>query len=166
MDKTLRAICLLLALALLAGGPACLPAAAEDGFGARVEAYMAEHALDEENFALAFSRTDTGETWLFNADRWMPAGSMYKLPLAMAVYDRLRDGTIERTQSVEELLCSAVVYPERRGPVPARPAQSLAGRVPGHPRVLLRAGHRRPAPQLLRGELLFRPLHAGQPCGL
>lgn len=59
--------------------------------------FMTAHDLDEHNSAIGWCDLMTGETWYFNADTYMVAGSMYKLPLNMAVTDRLASGELEPT---------------------------------------------------------------------
>jgi hypothetical protein len=55
--------------------------------------YMERHGLNEDNFAMGWMDLASGEVWYFQPDQYMVAGSMYKLPLNMAVTDRLADGT-------------------------------------------------------------------------
>lgn len=59
--------------------------------------FMTAHNLDENNCAIGWQDLATGDTWYFNADTYMVAGSMYKLPLNMAITDRLASGELEPT---------------------------------------------------------------------
>ena len=93
MKKLLKICIFCLTLCLLRP----LPASAEDArvgeLDVLLESFMAEHGLDEDNFAMGFMSTGGGEAFYYNADRLMPGGSIYKLPLNMVYADRLRDGT-------------------------------------------------------------------------
>jgi hypothetical protein len=85
-----RLFVLLLALLILP-----LPtAAAADSPEALLETFMAEKGLNENNFAMGWCDLETGETWYFGENSFMVAGSMYKLPLAMAIYDRIESGEL------------------------------------------------------------------------
>lgn len=60
-----------------------------------LEVYMAEYGLTEDNFAMGWYDLESGAQWYFGADRFMVAGSMYKLPLNMAYTDMLASGDLQ-----------------------------------------------------------------------
>lgn len=62
-----------------------------------MEDFMASHSMDESNCAIGWCDFTTGETWYFGEDTYMVAGSIYKLPLNMAICDRLAAGELEPT---------------------------------------------------------------------
>lgn len=62
-----------------------------------METFMEDHNLDEANCAIGWRDLTTGNTWYFNEDAYMVAGSMYKLPLNMAIADRLASGELDPT---------------------------------------------------------------------
>ncbi|MGN1002533.1 MAG: serine hydrolase [Oscillospiraceae bacterium] len=100
MKRSKRVLALGLLLALLLSLP-CRAAAEEpdDAFSGKtfdeiMAAFMEENGLTEENFSMGWYNTGTGESWYFNADRFLPAGSMYKLPLNMEFERRLNEGLL------------------------------------------------------------------------
>ena len=100
---TMRFLCFLFAILLSVG--VALQAAAEEsaharrfrtsfiytGFPETVEAIvnglLEKYGLDETNFSIAYCCPETGETYFFNENEFMKAGSIYKLPLNMLWYD-------------------------------------------------------------------------------
>ena len=56
--------------------------------------FMAASGLNEENFAMGWYDTVSGEEWYYNPDAFFVAGSLYKLPLNMIYADRLADGEV------------------------------------------------------------------------
>jgi len=106
-----RIIALLLVLSICLSLP-CM--AADRDIDRVMKEYMAEHRLNEENFAMGWCDLVSGETWFFGEDNFMVAGSMYKVPLAMAVYDAIERGEISpdditRNFSVERALEKSIV---------------------------------------------------------
>jgi len=59
--------------------------------------FMDDHKLTEKNFAMGWYDIESGDSYYFNGDSWFVAASMYKLPLAMACYDRIAEGTLDPT---------------------------------------------------------------------
>lgn len=55
---------------------------------------MADYGLDESNFSICYYNTVTAESYEYNADAWMVAGSTYKLPLNMYYYELEMAGEI------------------------------------------------------------------------
>ena len=89
-----RRLCALL-LAALAAAACAPPARAEenaDRFAGKtlaqaVETFMAENGLDEQNFAVSYYDTVTGESYSFNETKMMTAASTFKLPLNLYYYE-------------------------------------------------------------------------------
>lgn len=92
----MKRLLLLLCILLLAqsGGYAAADVSVFDGRGLDdvLFEYIDAHELNEDNFAMGWLDLTSGETWYFQPDRYMVAGSMYKLPLNMAVADKLAAG--------------------------------------------------------------------------
>lgn len=63
--------------------------------GQALQAYMEENGLNEENFALSYYNTVTGESYDFNDEKFMIAASTYKLPVNMYLYEQEMAGEIE-----------------------------------------------------------------------
>ena len=57
--------------------------------------YMQEYGLTEDTFAMGWYNTGTGETWYYNENKFMGAGSMYKLPLCMNFIGKFADGSFD-----------------------------------------------------------------------
>lgn len=77
--------------------------------------FMDSHKLGEDNCAIGWCELTTGETWYFNADKYMVAGSMYKLPLNMAIAERIASGELSPTDpagvySVENAVKRSIIY--------------------------------------------------------
>lgn len=114
---------LLIFLAVAALLPARAQCASEEtewdfegvGLDKVIDGYMQEHRLDEDNFAMGWYDTVSGESWFFNEDKYMAAGSMYKLPLNMLYTDKLAAGEIAESDlvggySVETAMYTSIVY--------------------------------------------------------
>ncbi len=100
---TMRFLCLLLSLAVLASAAPRVEAEEAvytrrfrtafiyTGFPESVEAIVEDlrekYALDETNLSVAYCCPETGEAYFFNENEFMKAGSIYKLPLNMLWYD-------------------------------------------------------------------------------
>lgn len=78
--------------------------AAPDAFSAGLEAiiepFLEEYGLNENNFAMGYCYTATGDTWYYNGDALMLGGSVYKLPLNMRVTEKVAEGTLSETDRV------------------------------------------------------------------
>jgi len=59
-----------------------------------MDAFMAENGLNETNFSVSYTNTETGETYTFNDEKFMVAGSTYKLPLNMYYYEMEQEGLV------------------------------------------------------------------------
>ncbi|MBR0208222.1 MAG: serine hydrolase [Oscillospiraceae bacterium] len=105
MRRAKRLLALLLCLAALCSllPAACAEQEDEWDFSSRtldevIGQFVSEHRLSEDNFAMGFYDTVSGEEWYYNPDGWFVAASMYKLPLNMIYADALADGeTTEKT---------------------------------------------------------------------
>jgi len=56
--------------------------------------FMEANGLNEQNYSVSYTNTQTGETYTFNDEAFMVAGSTYKLPLNMYYYEMEQEGTI------------------------------------------------------------------------
>lgn len=90
---------LLLAVLLALAVPAMAYEIPEDFTGTTLEEVMSEfmnaYKLNTQNFSVSYTNTVTGETYTFNDEKFMVAGSTYKLPLNMYYYEMEREGLIE-----------------------------------------------------------------------
>ena len=57
--------------------------------------FMEEFHLTESNFAMGWYNTGTDETWYYNENQYMGAGSMYKLPLCMNYICKFAEGSFD-----------------------------------------------------------------------
>ena len=105
--KLRRTVALLLILLLAAPLLLLSPAAAAEsaasdaewdfagrGLDGVIEDFMQANGLNEENFAMGWYDTVTGEEWYYNRDAFLVAGSLYKLPLNMIYADKLAEGEV------------------------------------------------------------------------
>jgi hypothetical protein len=106
-----------------------LPAsAAQDGPEEIIENFMSEHGLTEDNFVCGWYDIQTGDSFYVGEDVFRVAGSMYKLPLAMTIYDMIAEGTLTKDDyaggyRVGDALRLAIVYSDNDA------AQALRTRV-------------------------------------
>ncbi len=115
------ALTLILALALPAS-------AAQAGPEEIIESFMAEHGLTEDNFVCGWYDIQSGASFYVGEDVFRVAGSMYKLPLAMTIYDMIADGSLTKDDyaggyRVGDALRLAIVYSDNDA------AQALRTRV-------------------------------------
>ncbi|MBR4394186.1 MAG: serine hydrolase [Oscillospiraceae bacterium] len=75
-----------------------------------VEGFREKYGLDETNFSIAYCCPETGETFFFNVDEFMKAGSTYKLPLNMLWYDLERAGVYAPDTEIGGILLSEAHY--------------------------------------------------------
>lgn len=95
-------LCLAIIVLLYALAPSALAAGAAkpvtviDGgaLTALVESYLEENSVDPDRVAISYCYTATGEIWMYNADRFSPGASFYKLPLSMGVDRDITAGKI------------------------------------------------------------------------
>lgn len=78
-----RIICLLLCL-LLCGQ---VFAVGKYGIDAKMEVFLSEHGLNESNFSVSYYNLDTGESYTYNEDTFLPSGKLWTLPLHMYYYE-------------------------------------------------------------------------------
>ena len=83
---------LLLCFALLFG-LLVLPTRAADSLEQQISKFMEDHKLSEENFSLSYSSGN--ETYSFHADRMLPAGQLWMLPLHMYFCEQESMGAYE-----------------------------------------------------------------------
>ena len=113
MKKLCRALCLLLALALLlpcAGAFADKDAAkreyhfdadfSQETLGEAIERYIAEKSLPGAFVAIGWYEFDSGEEWYFNPDLFLDVASVYKMPLAMVYADKIAAGEMTEEDKV------------------------------------------------------------------
>lgn len=111
-----KAVCILLIAMLFAlWAPVCSADETEQEITALVEEYMEKRGLNEDKFAIGWMDLESGESWYYGEEKFMVAGSMYKLPLAIAIYDMLAEGSItEKDKSdgftVENALYYSIVH--------------------------------------------------------
>lgn len=104
-------LCMALLLALLLCAPAL---AADDGdtltLEQRLNTFMEEYGLTEENFSVCYYDTVTGEEFRFNDTTFMFAASTYKLPLNMYYYEMEQNGQIESDALIGETTLADAHY--------------------------------------------------------
>lgn len=76
------------------------PDAFSAGLEAIIEPFLEQYGLNENNFAMGYCYTATGDTWYYNGDALMLGGSVYKLPLNMRVTEKVAEGTLSETDRV------------------------------------------------------------------
>lgn len=98
MKHRMRICILLLAALLTLAVPAMAYEMPTDFTDLTIEAAMADfmvaNGLNEQNFSVSYTNTVTGETYTFNDQKFMVAGSTYKLPLNMYYYEQELEGII------------------------------------------------------------------------
>ncbi len=78
-----RLICLAACLVLL-----CMPAHAAGLPDAPLGELMQTYGLNEDNFAVSYFNTATGEYFSYNSDAFFPVGGLWTLPLHMYYYEQ------------------------------------------------------------------------------
>ena len=63
-----------------------------------MESFLQERNLDADNITVSvgFWYSGTGESWYYDADRWMYAESLYKVPVAMLLAEKEAAGELSR----------------------------------------------------------------------
>ncbi|MBQ9663803.1 MAG: hypothetical protein IJV40_11695 [Oscillospiraceae bacterium] len=81
------------------------------------DAFAKEHELDVayRDFSIGFCYTGTGDSWYYDADTWMYSASMYKVPVAMLLAEKVASGELTQQSvvngtTVEFLESTALVY--------------------------------------------------------
>lgn len=87
---------------LEAGGAAPDAPAQEEDLAALFEAFRAEHSLTEDNFAVSYYDTVTGESYDWNETQMLVAASTYKLPLNLYYYELENAGEITPDTMITE----------------------------------------------------------------
>ena len=98
MKHWMRVCILLLAALTVLAVPAMAYEIPSDFTGTTIEEvmadFMAENGLNEQNYSVSYTNTETGETYTFNDETFMVAASTYKLPLNMYYYEMEQEGLI------------------------------------------------------------------------
>lgn len=116
MSRAIRTVlCAALAMVLSLPAAAAEEMTGTDGPGAQILPYLEEHNMNEANCAIGWYDLETGDSWYFGADTYIKAGSMYKLPLVMAVTDKIAAGELDpegftRGYQIGQAIEWAIVY--------------------------------------------------------
>lgn len=73
-----------------------------------IEEFFTEHGIDPNTLAFGYYNTVTGEEHYHNADKYMIAASVYKLPLNMYYSEMVYNGEIEWTTTYGDLTYEAI----------------------------------------------------------
>lgn len=76
---------------------------ADASFETAIAPLVEEYNLSEDNFSIGYYNTLTGETFLYNGDEPMIAGSIYKLPICLTYEEMLDAGEISGDDLVSGL---------------------------------------------------------------
>ena len=81
------------------------------------DSFAQEHKLDEayKSFSIGFCYTGTGDSWYYDADIWMYSASMYKVPVAMLLAEKVASGELTQESivngtTVEYVESTALTY--------------------------------------------------------
>ena len=81
------------------------------------DGFAQEHELDVNyrDFSIGFCYTGTGDSWYYDADTWMYSASLYKVPVAMLLAEKVAAGELTQESivngtTVEYLESTALVY--------------------------------------------------------
>ena len=88
-----RFFCLLLCLFLL--GSLCFAEEKVDPLTTKIQEFMEENSLNEENFSFCFYNISTKETCSFHEDQLFPVGDLWTLPLNLYYYCQEAAGAFE-----------------------------------------------------------------------
>ncbi len=94
-----RIVCLIFCILLLS---AQIGAAETSPLKEKIDAFIGQNDLNEENFALSFFNTATGETYVFNANKLFPVGEVWTLPLHMYYTLQEHNGAFEPDENSPE----------------------------------------------------------------
>ena len=90
--------CLCIALLLVLPASAETPTSLEES----LSTFMEEHSLNDENFALSWFNSATGESCSFNEHAFLPVGEVWYLPLHMYYYEQEARGAFEPEDETAE----------------------------------------------------------------
>ena len=81
------------------------------------EDFFSERGIDSryQDLSIGFCYTGTGDSWYYNADVWMYSASMYKVPVAMLLAEKVASGELTQQSvvngtTVEYVESTALVY--------------------------------------------------------
>ena len=112
--RAIRALCLLLAFALLLPCAAASAEAAkeerplyhfdadfsQESLGEAIERYLTEKGQNSVKVAIGWQDLESGEEYYFHPDYFYAGASFYKLPLAMAYADKVAEGELSLDDKV------------------------------------------------------------------
>ena len=84
-----RLLCLLICLCLLSSGVYAVDC---DELTVRMDDFIYENDLNEDNFAICYYNPATREKYAYNETAFLPAGNTWLLPLHMYYYEQETDG--------------------------------------------------------------------------
>ena len=87
-----RLLCLLICLCLLSSG---VYAVDGDELTVRMDDFIYENDLNEDNFAICYYNPATREKYAYNETAFLPAGNTWLLPLHMYYYEQETDGAYD-----------------------------------------------------------------------
>ena len=94
-----RAFCIIFCIFLLASQ---VTAVQTDALTEQIDSFIVQNDLTEENFALSFFNTATGQSYAFNDSRLFPVGEVWTLPLHMHYTLQEHNGAFEPEEGSDE----------------------------------------------------------------
>ena len=73
-----------------------------------VQGFLNERGIPTERVGIGFCYLETGEEWFYNGDTWFYPASMYKVPLMMALAERVSTGELDQDGDFEGMPLSTV----------------------------------------------------------
>ncbi len=70
-------------------------AAPQSGLSVEIEAFMEEQGLNQSNFSMSYYNIQSGDSYTYCADRFVPVGRLRNLPLHMYFYEEESKGSFE-----------------------------------------------------------------------
>lgn len=98
------ALCLSLCCPALADGEESLSVLDEAALSSLVTTLMDAYYISEENrdnISFAYTYTATGDSWYYNADKWIYSASMYKVPLMMILAEKEANNLLARDSQLK-----------------------------------------------------------------
>ncbi len=72
----------------------------------KLEDYIASKNLNKDNISIGYCYTATGDTWLYNGDKWYYSASMYKVPLFMIMAEGEHAGKLTQDSDIRGMKLS------------------------------------------------------------